>query len=94
MTCASYSEAVTRGRLNQMSVSPRNAGQGAKAGGVTADLVARPCPFYLEPEDGHDTALGAELARVAERADRAQTGGRILGADAGRDPDPGPPTDA
>src|SRR5882724_18510 len=48
----------------------------------------------LQPEDGHDAALVRELARVAEGAERAETGGRILGTDPGGHADTGPATDA
>src|SRR5215210_9597122 len=48
----------------------------------------------LEPEDGQNAALGRELARVTEGAERAETGGRILGTDAGGDADTGPAADA
>ncbi len=48
----------------------------------------------LEPEDGHDAALVAELTRVAEGAERAETGGRIFSADARGHADTGPAADA
>src|SRR5215207_40391 len=47
----------------------------------------------LEPEDGHHAALGREAARVTEGAERAETGGRILGADTGGDTDTSPAAD-
>src|SRR5919106_435250 len=48
----------------------------------------------LEPEDGQHAALGREAARVTEGPERAETGGRILGTDAGGDADTGPAADA
>src|SRR5919112_6398303 len=48
----------------------------------------------LEPEHGQHATLGAEVARVAERAERAQSGRRILGADPCGYADTGPATDA
>src|SRR6185295_8182731 len=47
----------------------------------------------LEPEDGQDAALGREAARVAEGAERAETGGRVFRADASGHADAGPATD-
>src|SRR5678816_191939 len=48
----------------------------------------------IEREDGEHAALVRELARVAERAERAEARGRIFGADAGGDADARPATDA
>jgi hypothetical protein len=48
----------------------------------------------LQGEDGQDAALGAELARVAEGAERAEASGRILSAVTRGHADAAPAADA
>src|SRR5690606_32037304 len=55
---------------------------------------ARPAGGRLQPEHAQDTALSGELARIAERTQRAQARGRILSADTRGDADARPATDA
>src|SRR3954471_15735411 len=47
----------------------------------------------LHPEHGQHATLGAEVTRVTERAERAQSGSRIFGTDARGHADTGPATD-
>src|SRR4051812_21090521 len=72
------------------NVSPWKAGEETPAF-PGCDLLDR---LVLESEDGQYATLVAEVPRVAERAERAQTGGRIFGADARSHADTGPAANA
>src|SRR5882724_7395239 len=69
----------------------RNLAQVATGGGTRRSPTR---VLLLEREDRQHPTLGGELTRIAERAERAQTSGRILGTDTGGHADAGPATDA